>query len=706
MRSSSTITPPNGLLTVDGTMSRRESGDSTLGGPDDLFCCLLCIQTFRNPRLLECQHAFCEQCLQVYYRTYQNEKFEQTGCFIPCPTCQKLTKVPLNGLAGLSFNQNDEKLVQLGRKMSTCNMGMAQKCDVCIFRSRFEEAEFYCNKCCLNLCNECKIAHNDNHLLQGHSVIHISTKETINLYCDRHNKLPMTFFCQGCNQPACTVCIMHDHQTHHTLKLTDALILRRDNIKALLNDLGPALDKTEAKLKKLSYLNSYQLSSATKNGLSRSTSEVVPPKFDAPIEKRKLSMFDKPNIEATKVERELQVFHVQLERVKKLYDLATKVLEMSQSKKLLAIYEEIVYRLSSTCEVEINHITSALETLIHDKEDLMSEIIQQSHGSSPSNGITAEHTNSLSSTDDSSSLEDMVFDKPAQSLLIRPNLIWKEEKQRRDPGELWNPCDIAFLPQGSVVVAEYDIINERNNRLRVFDAAGKTTRIIGQNQIKPLGVTVTREGNIAVTCCKSKRIKIFSPGGHLMNEWGKGQFGWPYGITCNSKGQFIVTDAFNDSVSIHNHDGKRVRQFGSSGGGHDQFRNPYHVTVDKNDNIIISDCGNHAFKVFNTEGNFLFKSGEISRHSEYIFENKRKRGRKLRAPRGITVDLRGNIIVADDNCRVCMFDCEGKYLRNILTDEDSVKFPEALATNSLGNLAVTEWNPHNMFSVKVFNLYE
>ena len=357
----------------------------------------------------------------------------------------------------------------------------------------------------------------------------------------------------------------------------------------------------------------------------------------------------------------------------------------------------------------MKHIEDEVGDLLEKEEETMNELMQQmTAGSNCSNGHH-ERATSLSSggTDDSSSLDEAIFDQPQQSLLIKPKLLWKVEKQKNDPGELLNPCDICFLGD-NVVVAEYDNMNDRNNRLHIFDSVGKSVQVIAQGQIRPLGVTLTREGNIAVTDCKGKRVKVFTPTGQLMSEWGKGQFGWPYGIAVNSKGQIIVSDAFNDTISIHQPDGKKVKQFGSSGANSNQFRNPYHVTCDRNDNIIVSDCGNHCFKVYDVNGQYLYRSSDIRRGSiadSFMFESKRKR-RKLRGPRGIAIDLKSNILVADDNSRVCMFDSRGKYVRNVLTDEDSVKYAEGVATNSKGLLAVTEWNPSNMFAVKVFSLYE
>ena len=63
------------------------------------------------------------------------------------------------------------------------------------------------------------------------------------------------------------------------------------------------------------------------------------------------------------------------------------------------------------------------------------------------------------------------------SLLVRPKLVWKAERQQQRGGdllgELWNPCGAAFLPgDDGLVVAEYDMAVARNNKVCIFDAAG------------------------------------------------------------------------------------------------------------------------------------------------------------------------------------------------------------------------------------------
>ncbi len=243
---------------------------------EDLFNCLLCVEQFRKPKILDCQHAFCEHCLQLYYKTYKGIQYEQQGVFVPCPTCRKLSKVPTEGLVSLDHDYYDDRMVELKRKMSTITGISIQRCDICVFKNKLEESEFYCSKCSMNFCANCKVVHGQEPLFKTHAVIHISNKETIQLSCESHNKQPSHYYCHDCHIPLCVVCVMHEHSSHQTVKLIEALAMRRDNIKTLLNILGPKMDKTEAKVKKLAYLYSMKSRGPhIKNGITMSRSMSV-----------------------------------------------------------------------------------------------------------------------------------------------------------------------------------------------------------------------------------------------------------------------------------------------------------------------------------------------------------------------------------------------------------------------------------------------
>ena len=84
----------------------------------------------------------------------------------------------------------------------------------------------------------------------------------------------------------------------------------------------------------------------------------------------------------------------------------------------------------------------------------------------------------------------------------------------------------------------------------------------------------------------------------------------------------------------------------------------------------------------------------------------RRQRTTLRGPCGVTVDPVGNILVADDCCRIAMFDECGTYVRNLLGEEDAIRYPDSIRCSRGGRLAVTEWNTSSAWAMKMFSLYE
>lgn len=741
----------------------------------NLFSCLICLELFTNPRILDCNHIFCEHCLQSYYALFRSSDPQFQNCALPCPTCRKLTPISVGGPAPVDIPECKVPEAARRRRISRCS-DVLLRCDVCLFQCKQEMADFYCSKCTMHLCKSCRILHDQHPLFKGHFTIHVSNKESLDLYCETHSKTTCNYFCVDCNQAACVVCVLNDHTTHETSKLRDALAKRRDNLKTLLNQFGPKLDKLESAIKSLQALSaSDSVASLLSNGDSRgsraaeaaaaagSAADTVrssrccvshlsrPSTSDETSSSREGSAVtlnrsenesssalqndsDKTSVGSFPIQQSsskswcrvqsinqqstsptersnashssglwrrdgrFQAIVMQVIKHRKLFNLSTKILEMSQSKKLFAIYEDVVDRIKTVLEMESQQLIDQLDERIRQEETAERRMVAfEGGGGGAWTALRRKKSARLL----------LGVDPHSMSILVRPKLLWKTEKQRSDVGEMCNPCDVTFLSDDRIVVAEYDGVSERNNRLQMYDSTGRSLACLAQGQVRPLGVAVTREGNIAVTDCKGKRVKILTETGVAVAELGKGQFGWPYGIAVNSRGQVIVSDVFNDTVSVYQSDGKRIRMFGSTGSQHSHFRNPYHVTVDARDNIIVSDSGNNAIKVFDPSGKFLFYATDATRRPSVDPPTDRKvRRRALKGPRGIAVDPSGNVLVADDCCRVCMFDSFGGFVRNLLTEDDSVKYPEAVGCSSRGLLAVTEWNPNNMFAIKVFSMYE
>ncbi len=74
------------------------------------------------------------------------------------------------------------------------------------------------------------------------------------------------------------------------------------------------------------------------------------------------------------------------------------------------------------------------------------------------------------------------------------------------------------------------------------------------------------------------------------------------------------------------------------------------------------------------------------------------------SPQGIVVDRQGHILVADaHNACIKLFSQKGEFLRNLVTKDDGLISPGALALNSKNNLVVTDLDAQD---IKVFSYLE
>ena len=139
--------------------------------------------------------------------------------------------------------------------------------------------------------------------------------------------------------------------------------------------------------------------------------------------------------------------------------------------------------------------------------------------------------------------------------------------------------------------------------MKVFSSEGKFMsrwgvrgRSPGQLQ-RPTGVTVLRDGRIAVSDYDNKWVSIHEPGGKWVSKIGGSRLLGPKGVTVANTGELIVVDNKASCVHILQPSGKLVTKFGSRGSEMDQFAGPHYAAVNSLGNIIISDFHNHNIKV-------------------------------------------------------------------------------------------------------------
>ena len=98
-------------------------------------------------------------------------------------------------------------------------------------------------------------------------------------------------------------------------------------------------------------------------------------------------------------------------------------------------------------------------------------------------------------------------------------------------------------------------------------------------------------------------------------------------------------------------------------------------------------------QIFDSTGQFVRKIGsEGNGPGQFKF------------PRGVCVDQESTVIVADrNNDRVSQVTLTGRFVRHLLTRDDGVRAPYAVAITATGQLVVTE-SGNNRAAIKLFQI--
>lgn len=121
---------------------------------DQLLTCAICLDRYRNPKLLPCQHTFCmEPCLDglIDYARRQ----------IKCPECRAEHRIPYQGIQQFPTNVTLMRFLELHRDITGEEPepppSMMERCSVCSEKSNVER----CAHCDKKICQDCKEAHVD-----------------------------------------------------------------------------------------------------------------------------------------------------------------------------------------------------------------------------------------------------------------------------------------------------------------------------------------------------------------------------------------------------------------------------------------------------------------------------------------------------------------------------------------------------------------
>ena len=643
---------------------------------EDQLNCSICLDTYTDPKLLQCFHVYCQQCLVPL-----GVRDQQGQLSLTCPTCRQITPIPDRGVAGLQSAFHINQLLDILEE-STSNpvaatpigvtadaRSVAQYC----FDHVDEELKVYCETCGKLVCLQC-IMKGCKHHDHDYALLKIAFtkyKEEIASSLEPMEK-QVNIVKKALAELSTRYGEISDQReaiednVHVTFRrLREVLTVRESEL------IGQLRQMTQAKLKGLAaQSDQIETTLAQLNSCLHFMRESI--KIGNEIEADVLKM--KTSI--VKQVKDLTSFQPSILKMDKKTDIVFSALAdiTRMCQNYGRVFESSGVPDPLNCDFTTDTITeigmkstAVLRVTSYDGKPFEDPI------KSLECEIASKMTGACSVKRRGQSQYEISYQS---SIKGRHQLHIKVEGQhvRGSPFDVMvtssleklgtpiqtisgveRPWGVVINKRGELVVAGSNVyvLSSSGEKLRSFSVHG-----FGQ-LLEPRGVAVDGEGNILVADYDNYRIQKFTAEGQLLAAViTKGtkpcQFRFkPAGIAFNMvNNKVYIVESVRHQCHVLNSDLTTVGTFGKKGSGTGQFHYPSGIACGSTGKVYVADRENHRIQVFTAEGEFVRMFGRCGQ------------GRGgLSSPSGVAVDTHGLVYVCEfGTCNVSVFTSEGQFV--------------------------------------------
>ena len=692
--------------------------DKALKKLEDQLTCAVCLDDFKQPKMLNCFHVFCEQCLQ---RLVVQERQGQVS--IRCPTCRRSTLLPsATSVSGLQSAFHVHHLLEIQDALKKMKEPKSVQCEKCKKVSRV--ATSFCRDCGQFICATCADVHINWDDLSSHDVVSVAQLQSevskhvppkkVTFMCSKHKDQQLRLYCETCEDLICHDCTVRVHKGHQYDLISDTFEEHKADIKASLGPIGKQKSIVKEKLK----------------GLNTRHCEIS--------EQRARLKAD--------IHREIQSFIDILRR--REAELVNKLEQVAQAKlKNLEAQRDEMESILAHRDSCLSFVTESLRTgceeeIVKMRKRVVEQIEEMTAEFNEDNLSPCEEANIAFKTspifiDECSQVGDVYLVSVAAENCHVTGKGLEIAEMNENVSVLVHALDQHKIPYTSNIneitcelVSEIDT-TRTNGEVRLvkdnqYEISYKPTSL-GKHQLhikidgkhikgSPLAVTVRR--------------LIGKLGTPIKTITGLNQ---PWGVAVNKKSVIIVAETGADCVSIFSRSGEKLRSFGSCGRGQGQFIRPRGVAMDDDGNILVTDSRNDRIQKFTEDGKFVTAVGVegnkplqfkyptgIAIHpvskKVYVTESLNHRTQILNPdltshsmfgsngpgkvqfnePRGIAFDSEQNVYVTENrsDTRVQVFSSSGDHLRWL--GETKLNCPHDVAIDSNNIIYVCDTTNHQI----------
>ena len=692
--------------------SSSSSSQQALQKLNEQLTCPICLEPYTDPKLLQCFHVFCENCLKPLVRQTPE------GQIVECPNCRQPTSLPKNGVPSLQGAFLIHHLFDIQDILKKMSAPAKTKCDKCDKR----EPSCYCRACGF-LCDSCKKPHVEWKEFSSHEIISLDqlSGDVSNLVppvkkvlqCSKHPDKQLDLFCETCEEMICQHCTIRVHRDHQYDLATDAFPKHKDVIVASLQPVEQQLASINNALE----------------GLDTRCGQITDQRQTIETDIRRSIRQIHEALEARQEELITQLDQMTRQKMKRLAAQRDQLVLVATQLKSCRDFVQESLRTGSQGEIldmkkpfiqQVKEMTAEFkpETLVPEEQADLKFTSSQTELTRACQQFGKVHDSFQECPEkcraEGSGLQVAMVGEAASATV---HIMDREGRECQRPVEM--SCELVSSDGSSRVRGEVERTGESSYQIsyqpqhsgrhqlhiRVegreianspFSVTLLTiipTRIIPDlNQ--PWGVAVNERGQILVAEYKGHCISTYSDSGEKVRSFGSygsspGQLYNPKGVALTATGEILVCDHNNHRIQLFSPEGKPLKCIGTKGDGPLQFSGPVDITVHPHSNMIyVTECNNHRVQILNPDFTFSGTFGKRgSGNGEFYFLY------------GICCDSTGNVYVADyNNHRVQVFTAGGEYIRQFGKKgggEGELK-PIGIAIDSSDTVYVSEWGNHRI----------
>ncbi|XP_038053690.1 protein PML-like [Patiria miniata] len=532
----------------------------------DHLQCSICTNRFRQPKLLDCLHSFCLQCLQEL-----RQRQDPSGTKLTCPLCRCETMLKGSGVADLPNNFAFSAMVEevtMQEKLLE-GQGSEIKCQAC---DEENQAISRCMNCDHFLCQECHKAHGRmNLMMKSHKMYTLAQLRSGEIVyksklreqvpkCGKHPDQNLNVYCNTCEQVICTTCSVLDHAKHTLTGLPEAVEKCKKKITEMVQnserrktELGTTIEDTCKSCKEL---------------------ETMFAKTQKKISKKAQQKITKLQQEITKLKQEVAKIQKEITKIQKEEKKLLKETDMIYKDKLKAF--EAVQATNRKEVTQTEHKLEEVKQLMNQASCYEILELQQKllHNLSE---LTGKHPQQVPDK-----LTFMDFEEGERSL---GRLILEEEpkaaaKQSPRPArscvkEKWElKTEIKNFELGNTVIRHVSVLSDNNIVLTNWNNTLFTVSLTNsQHTPSPIPQRLQISGLAHVRCIAVSKddkllaldgpvVKVFNKQHQLLHQFtpGRGSASQPTCLAVDDSNLIAVGYEGKKEISLHNPDGSLIRR--------------------------------------------------------------------------------------------------------------------------------------------------